>query len=165
MLRMNQPNLHWLLRLSQHMNPKSQISERILLTLWVGGMWITGYMVAPFATLNDKHLAGNVAAKLFTSMSYIGLACGGLLLINQWYCVGRKIYQSWRAGLLVLMLIIIVVGQFVLQPMMAELKASGLAEGSNAAAQFGKLHGVASILFLVNSIAGLVLVITGVTRP
>ncbi|GMR08308.1 MAG: DUF4149 domain-containing protein [Gammaproteobacteria bacterium] len=149
------------------MIPMPQVSERILLTLWVGGMWITGYMVTPllFATLGDKHLAGNVAARLFTSMSYIGLVCGGLLLINQWYYAGRKIYKSWRAGLLVLMLIIIVVGQFVLQPMMVELKASGLIEGSNTAAQFGKLHGVAAILFLANSIAGLVLVISGVTRP
>jgi hypothetical protein len=67
--------------------------------------------------------------------------------------------NNWRLWVLVMMLVIVIVGQFVLQPMMAELKAIGL-EGE-AAKQFGRLHGVASILFLINSIAGITLVITG----
>ena len=58
------------------------------------------------------------------------------------------------------MLVVVCIGEFILQPMMAELKAQGIVEGSAAAATFGKLHGVASILFLINSLAGLVLVVT-----
>ena len=57
------------------------------------------------------------------------------------------------------MLVLVAIGQFDLQPMMAELKAQGLVEGSVAAANFGKLHGVSSILFMITSIAGLILVI------
>jgi hypothetical protein len=57
------------------------------------------------------------------------------------------------------MLVIIVIGQFVLTPVMAELRATGLQQGSAAAARFGMLHGVSSVLFLLNSIAGLVLVV------
>lgn len=133
------------------------VSERILLTLWVGGMWTTGYMVAPilFTTLDDRQLAGMLAGQMFTVMSYIGLVCGTLLLIGSLYRAG---FKHWRTLLLILMLALVCVGQFVLQPMMAELKAQGLAEGSVAAASFGRLHGVASILFLIASLAGLVLV-------
>ena len=134
-------------------------SERALLTLWVGGMWAIGYIVAPilFPVLDDRQLAGMIAGHTFTAMSYVGLTCGSLLLIGGAYSRGWK---HWRHAVLLLMLVVVCVGQFILQPMMAELKASGLAEGSEAAATFGKLHGVASILFLINSIAGLVLVVS-----
>lgn len=138
-------------------------SERALLTLWVGGMWAVGYIVAPilFNTLDDRQLAGMLAGQTFTAMSYVGLVCGSLLLIGGAYSRGWK---HWRHGVLLLMLVIVCVGQFVLQPMMAELKAQGLVEGSKAAATFGKLHGVASILFLINSLAGLLLVVTPSTK-
>jgi hypothetical protein len=134
-------------------------SERALLTLWVGGMWAIGYIVAPilFNVLDDRQLAGMIAGHTFTAMSYVGLACGSLLLIGSAYSRGWK---HWRHAVLLLMLVVVCVGQFVLQPMMAELKAAGIAEGTAAAVTFGKLHGVASILFLINSLSGLILVIS-----
>jgi hypothetical protein len=140
--------------------------ERFLLTLWVGGMWITGYMVAPilFSVLDDRQLAGLLAGEMFTAMSYTGLACGVLLLGSQFYRRTPKASNSWRVWLLLMMLVIIVMSQFVLQPMMAGLKAGGLAEGSASAVRFERLHGIAAVLFLVNSFAGLALVIAGV-RP
>jgi len=133
-------------------------SERILLTLWVGGMWTVGYVVAPtlFGVLDDRQLAGFIAGHLFTSMSYIGLVCGGLLLFGNAYRSGIKNKTNY---ILLLMLVLVAIGQFILQPMMADLKAQGLVEGSVTAANFGKLHGVSSILFMVTSIAGLILVI------
>jgi hypothetical protein len=133
-------------------------TERLLLTLWVGGMWITGYMVAPvlFGVLDDRQLAGMLAGHMFTAMSYIGLACGVLLLVG-W--VFRNGVKYWRNAAVLLMLSIVIIGQFVLQPMMADLKTAGIAEGTANAAQFGKLHGIASILFLINSLTGLVLVV------
>ena len=138
-------------------------SERILLTLWVGGMWITGYMVAPilFSVLDDRQLAGTLAGHMFTSMSYIGLVCGALLLLGGVFRDGIK---QWRNAVILLMLIIVVIGQFVLQPMMAEMKAAGIIEGSKNAATFGKLHGVASVLFMINSLSGLILVIVPSSR-
>jgi hypothetical protein len=136
-----------------------QIGEKILLTLWVGGMWTVGYIVAPllFKSLDDRMLAGNLAGQMFTVMSYIGLVAATFLIIGQF--IQNPMLNNWRLWVLVMMLVIVIVGQFVLQPMMAELKAIGL-EGE-AAKQFGRLHGVASILFLINSIAGITLVITG----
>jgi len=139
------------------------VTERILLTLWVGGMWITGYMMAPmlFQYL-DKQTAGNVAGHMFTAMSYIGLVCGGLLLVGMLYRHGKQLFREWRTWLLVAMLVLICVGEFVLQPMMAELKTQGLVEGSETIKQFSMLHGIAAVVFLINSIAGLVLVINSV---
>lgn len=138
------------------------IGSRVLLTLWVGGMWTVGFIVAPtlFAMLADNRmLAGSLAGRLFTTLSYIGLVCGTLLLLAVLVEGGKDWLRQWRVWLLVLMLVIICIGEFVLQPMMAQLREAGL-QGDNATA-FARLHGVSSTLFLINSIAGLVLVIAG----
>lgn len=139
------------------------ISERILLTLWVGGMWTTGYIVAPtlFAMLPDRMLAGKLAGQLFTIMSYIGIVASLVLLATQIMKSNIKHLQNWRIWALSLMLAIILIGQFIIQPMMAELKSSGIVPGTVEAQSFGRLHGLASILFLINSILGLVLVVFG----
>ena len=143
-----------------------RITERLLLTLWIGGMWSVGYIVAPtlFAMLNDRSLAGAVAGQLFSIMSYIGLVAGGVLLSAQFYRAESLWYRNWRIGVLLLMLLVIVIGQFYLQPLMAELKTVGLSDGIDNARRFGQLHGVASVLFLINSLLGLGLVVFGLQR-
>ena len=141
----------------------SNVAERILLTLWVGGMWMAGYVVTPvlFQVLDDRQLAGMIAGHVFTANSYIGITCGGLLLVSSFVKgTGNRLKDS-RIWILVVMLIIILIVQFIFQPMMAELKVSGLSEGGKEAAEFSRLHGMASMLFLVNSILGLVLVGSG----
>lgn len=145
------------------MKPKLFIaSERILLTLWVGGMWTAGYLVAPilFNTL-EREMAGNIAGRVFGVTSYIGLVCGGLLLLAALYQSGRHWLRQWRIWVILIMLALTAVGQFGLQPQMAALKSQGIAAGSVTAIQFGRLHGIASSLFLVTSLLGLALVIAG----
>lgn len=134
--------------------------ERILLTLWVGGLWVIGYLAVPilFASLDDRILAGMLAGKMFTSLSYLGLFSGGLLLAKALFTTTKPL-ASWVVRLLVVMLLIVVVGEFWIQPMMAELKIGGLVEGSEQAVRFGKLHGVASSLYLVNSLCALALLL------
>ena len=140
-------------------------AERILLTIWVGGMWTVGYLVAPtlFSVLTDRALAGSIAGRLFTVMSYVGLVSGGLLLLSVAMEDGKRLFSQWRGPVLVGMLLIICIGQFVLQPQMAALRDAGLT-GANVSA-FARLHGVASILFLLNSVGGMALVICGVRLP
>ena len=139
-----------------------QISEKILLTIWVGGMWAIGYIVAPVLfQMLDKPVAGNVAGQLFTIMSYVGLFSSIALIINISVRQGFNL-RHWQLLTLILMLLLIIIGQFVLHPMMAELKSIGITE--NNASQFGRLHGTASLLFLINSLAGLALVISGLER-
>jgi MFS family permease len=135
------------------------VSERILLTLWVGGLWAIGYITTPtlFSMIDDKAIAGNIAGQMFHIMSYIGLVCGSLLLVS----VFQRNRFQWRAWLIVVMLALVASSEFILQPMMEALKLQGLVEGSPTKKQFGILHGTASTIYLVVSICGLSLVMFG----
>lgn len=121
-----------------------------------------GYVVAPilFGSLDDRHLAGELAGNMFTAMNYIGLVCGAVLLVFAFSRVGKYWLKNLRVIALLLMLILILVSAFVLQPMMQELKLAGLISGSEAAAQFGRLHGASSVLYLLNSLLGLYLILS-----
>ena len=134
--------------------------ERMLLSLWVGALWSIGYLAVPtlFASLDDRALAGMVAGKMFTGVSLIGLGCGTALLVSFWMQSVKPIRER-RVQLLIVMLVLVVLGEFVLQPQMAALKAEGLIEGSGAAARFGVLHGIASLLYFANSVIGMVLLV------
>ncbi len=129
------------------------VIERILQTLWVGSLWVVGFLVAPvlFAELDDRALAGSLAGSLFTITSYIGLSCGGVLLVLNGV---RYRAINWRAIVMAAMLVLVVIGQFVVTPMVAELRVQGLTDTP----RFGQLHGLASILFLLTSALGLILV-------
>lgn len=135
-------------------------TERFLLTLWVGSLLAIGYLAVPilFSALDDRMLAGQLAGRMFTVVSLLGLVCAPLLM-----AVTAKNYQAnarvRRLIMLAVMLALVLVGEFVLQPMMAVLKAQGIAAGSEAAGQFARLHGVSSILYMINSLLGLGLVI------
>ncbi|WP_455222551.1 DUF4149 domain-containing protein [Kaarinaea lacus] len=139
----------------------TMVGERILLTLWVGGLWAIGYIAAPtlFALLDERQLAGALAGQMFHIISYIGLVCGLLLLVS----VLKRAGLQWRVWVLIFMLVLVTTGEFVLQPMMESLKLQGLVEGSAAKKQFGILHGVASIIYLVESLLGLALVAAGLS--
>ena len=115
-------------------------------------------MVAPalFANLEDRALAGSLAGVMFEIIAYTGIVCGTLLLLfNQLRCAGQRV--NWRAVVLLVMLLSIVVGQFLVAPIIAELRLQGLVESS----QFGQLHGAASVLYLLNSLLGLALIVAG----
>lgn len=131
----------------------SSIGERILLTLWVGALWAIGFIAAPilFAVLDDRALAGTLAGEMFRATAYLGLVCGSLLLVVHRYGGPRP---RWRVWVMLLMLALVAAGQFLIAPMIAELRASGLSES----VQFGRLHGVASTLYLMTSLGGLALV-------
>ncbi len=135
--------------------------ERVLLALWAGAMWTAGYIAAPllFARLDDRALAGTLAGGLFSAVAVLGLACGGLLLAAQLWRHGRHVWRRWRAVLLAAMVAVTLAGELGLKPRLAALREAGLE--SPAARAFGRLHGLASVLFLFNSLGGLVLVAAG----
>ncbi len=136
------------------------VGERLLITLWVGALWSIGYLAIPtlFATLPDRMLAGMLAGRMFTPLSYIGLVCGGLLLAGEFYRHGLGALRRPRGGIVLLMLVLVAVGQFWLQPIMVQLKSGGLVEESAQAAAFARLHGISATLFLINSLCGALLV-------
>mgnify|MGYP001827876782 FL=1 len=131
-------------------------AERILLTLWVGSHWVACYVVATllYAELDRRSKAGRVAGRLYTLTIYIGLVCGSLLLL-----VNGTVFRciNWRLVVIVCMLLLVAVGQFVITPMVADLRVQGLTDTP----RFGQLHGLASVLFIITSVLGLVLVAAG----
>ena len=144
-----------------------QAAERVLLTLWVGGLWMTGLVVAPVLFRNyERMVAGDIAGRLFAAMSWLGMVCGALLLAFAVARTRQRGWRDWRAGVLVLMLVITVIGEFGLAVRMRELKELMTLPPVAPAvlSEFGRLHGIASLLFLANSALGLVLVVFGI-RP
>jgi MFS family permease len=144
-----------------------QVTERVLLTLWVGGLWVTGLVVAPVLFKNyERMLAGDIAGRLFAAMSLLGMLCGALLLAFAAVRARQRAWRDWRAVTLVLMLAITVIGDFGLAARMRELKELMIVPPVAPAVltEFGRLHGISSLLFLANSALGLVLVIFGI-RP
>ncbi len=144
------------------MNAISGKIETVLQTLWVGGLWVIGYVVTPilFASLDDRRLAGELAGHMFTAVNYIGLACATLLLAFAVLKLKGSFLKERRIMALLLMLVLVVISAFVLQPMMQELKFAGIVPDSEAAAQFGQLHGVSSVLYLITSLLGLFLILS-----
>ena len=138
------------------------LTERVLLTLWVGGMWAVGYLAAPvlFYTLSDRILAGTLAGRMFSIINYIGLAAGLWLLLSGWLRRRSGAWPTWQLGALACMLVCIAIIQFGLQPVMAELRAQAAAAHGVLPPRFGQLHGLSSALYLVASLLGLVLVAT-----
>jgi len=132
-------------------------AERILLTLWVGAMWVAGFIVTPllFSELDERALAGSLAGSLFSVTSYLGLLCGGVLLVLNGVAFRAL---NWRAVVIVCMLLLVIAGQFGITPRIVELRAAGLTE----TARFAWLHSVASVLFIMTSALGLALVAAGV---
>ena len=138
------------------------ISEKILLTIWVGGMWAIGYIVTPVLfQMLDKPVAGNVAGQLFSIINYIGIFSAAALIINILVRQGFNT-KHWQLWIITVMLMVTIISQFVLTPMIIELKTTGLSEIN--ATEFGRLHGTASVLFLINSLTGLALVIFGLEK-
>jgi hypothetical protein len=134
------------------------------ITLWVGGMWMLGYVVVPvlFKMLPDRQLAGMVAGQLFTWLACIGISCAAYLLLCQLWQNGRAALQSTAFRVTVAMLLLVLVGQFILQPVLADLKAQALpldVMQSPLAYQFKTWHAVSAILYLIQSLLGIALVV------
>ncbi len=134
------------------------------ITLWVGGMWMLGYVVAPvlFKVLPDRQLAGTVAGQLFTLLAYIGIGCALYLLFFWLQQAGRTALRSTAFRATVAMLLLVLIGQFVLQPILAGLKAQALpldVMQSALASQFKTWHAISGILYLIQSLLGIALVL------
>jgi hypothetical protein len=144
-----------------------QAVEHTLLTLWVGGLWMTGLVVAPVLFRNyERMVAGEIAGRLFAAVSLLGMLCGALLLAFAAARAQQKVWRDWRAAFLAAMLVITLIGEFGLAARMRELKELMILPpvAPVVMSEFGRLHGIASLLFLTNSVLGLVLVTFGI-RP
>ncbi len=140
----------------------SEYAFQLALTLWVGALWVVGYLVAPtlFAMIDERSLAGNVAGRLFASVGWVGVSCAAYMLL---FLAFRQGWAAFRGGvfwLVVLMLGLSLAMLFGIQPLMAQLKAEAWPRevmDSVLRDRFATWHGVSSVLYLVQSVLGLLL--------
>ncbi|MBN8759693.1 MAG: hypothetical protein BGO61_04165 [Thiobacillus sp. 65-69] len=135
----------------------------VLLVLWIGGMWAIGYIAAPvlFTSLEDKQLAGNLAGRLFEIGAWIGIAAAVYLLIYRIARDGGSALKTLFFWAVALMLVLTLAGHFGIAPIMQGLKDQALPQAvmqSVFADRFTRWHGISSILYLIQSALGLLLV-------
>lgn len=145
-----------------------------LVTLWAGSLWTICVIVAPmlFATLPERRLAGQMAARLFHIETWLGVTVAILLIAVQvllskeaealstrpakgvTFAGPRKAFATGRSTL---WLILLTAGaplasEVILGPMMDTARAA------NDMARFGLLHGVSAVLFFTACLGALALV-------
>jgi len=135
----------------------------IALTLWIGGLWTVGLLVAPtlFYSMSDRVVAGSIAGKLFTLVSYIGVGCAVYLLLFRLLRFGTSGLKHGRFWIVLLMLTLVLVSEFGVQPVLAAIKSQALpAEVMESVFRdrFATWHGVASVLYLIECVLGVLLV-------
>jgi len=146
--------------------PRYAAAQRLFILIagvWVGSLFAVGYLVVPtiFTALQDRQVAGMIAAAIFQVEAYLSvLVCLGLLVFAN-LLVRRKVehYRSIRWITFVLLLCSLI-ACFGLIPYMDALRQEALLLGvpvmaSPSASLFGRLHGISSGLFLVQSLLGL----------
>lgn len=122
---------------------------RLILTFWAGGLWTICCLVVPglFWLMDDRRLAGNIAAQFFYLEVFLSVILGGGWL---WLMRGRLSRRSmslaWAA------ILAPVAFYVVLRPIMSAVRATG------DMARFGQLHTIGSLLFLIACIATAMLV-------
>jgi hypothetical protein len=134
----------------------------IVLTAWAGMLWSIGYLVVPvlFYT-QEPMLAGEIAGHLFAASGWVGLALGGYLLLA--LLLRQRLRGSLRTlvfWLTALMLILTAVSLFGIQPFMQHLKENALpldVMHSPLRERFVAWHGIASSLYLLQSLLALAL--------
>ena len=146
------------------MRSLAEALQSVAVTLWVGGMWVVGFVVAPllFARLGDRALAGLMAGRLFTTIAFIGIACAAYLLL---YRAARFRAACLRQGffwMTAAMLALVLAGEFGVRPLMEALRAQALPAQvmeSVLRDRFMTWHGVSSALYVIQSLLGLILVV------
>lgn len=139
----------------------------IVLTFWIGSLWMTGLSAnILFNTIADRQLAGQVAGHLFRTVSYIGLASGGFLLLQRMLVNGIASIKQYDVWVIVAMIVLILIGYFGIQLHLAQLKADAYPQNvmqSEYASAFTVWHGVSGVIYLIECLLGGLLVL--IHRP
>jgi hypothetical protein len=131
--------------------------------LWVGGLWAIGYLAAPvlFYQLDDRMLAGALAGRMFTWIGWLGIVCGAWLLIFRLTRFGAGALRQAFVWIALVMLLLTLAQQFGIQPIIQQIKDQALPQDvmqSLFKDRFQTWHGIASAVYLIESLLGLALV-------
>jgi bacteriorhodopsin len=118
----------------------------VLTVLWAGSLWSTIWVAASLFNLqSDRHLAGLIAARLFSIETYLGLGVAALAIVLP----GRSRYRWAYFAVAVLAM-----NEWILKRVMSLARAHGTAAGLG----FGAWHGVSAALYVLACLAVLLLV-------
>jgi uncharacterized Tic20 family protein len=134
--------------------------------LWVGSFITIGFLVVPilFSSMGDRQVAGMVAANLFKVTAYSGVLISVVLMLMASYLVRYHMPRFRLTRWLLLGMLACAVGAaFIVIPWMNSLRDQALYLGltvreTSDAVLFNRLHGVSSILFMIQSLLGILLV-------
>lgn len=131
--------------------------------IWVGGLLAIGYLAAPtlFYHLDDKMLAGFLAGRMFTWIAFVGMVCGAWLLVHRLMRAGGAVFRQAFFWIALVMLLLTLAQHFGIQPIMQQLKDQAMPQdvmNSLFKDRFAAWHGVSSVVYLIESLLGLVLV-------
>ena len=120
---------------------------RVLFVLSAGSLWSLAAWVTPtlFRAQGDRHVAGVLAARLFSIETYVVIAAAVLALLLPGRIRMGGVYAA--AGLLA-------VNEWVLKPLMESARSHGSAAGLS----FGAWHGVSAVLYVIACLAVLLVV-------
>lgn len=137
------------------------VSDRLLVTLWVGSLWAIGFIAVPaiFIHFDDVIVAGELAGRLFTLVNYIGLACGSALLLRYLF-MGKERLNLWRFWVCLAMVLLVMFLHFYLQAEMSDIKMLDWRQDSVLSARFNLLHQLSTGVYSVLSLLGLALVVS-----
>jgi hypothetical protein len=133
--------------------------KRLIRTAWLGSIWSVGYLVAPilFETLDDRALAGLLAGKMFTMVAWISLVAGPLMALLTLTTSERSRRRSMKLFCIAAIMACMVSVHWVFTPMMDQAR---LPDGSPGEG-FLLIHGGSSLVYLLGSLLGLVLLWPG----
>jgi hypothetical protein len=118
----------------------------VLTVLWAGSLWSTIWVAATLFNLqSDRHLAGLIAARLFSIETYLGLGVTALAIVLP----GRSRYYWAYFAVAVLAM-----NEWILKRVMSLARVHGTAAGLG----FGAWHGVSAALYVLACLAVLLLV-------
>jgi hypothetical protein len=119
----------------------------ILTALWAGSLCTICGLVAPtlFGVLDDRHLAGQLAAQIFSIAAWLGAVVGVVLLGA---IVSRRVDTSGARRKRVDLWLIAVTAAGPLLSVLALRPVMEHARMANDMVRFGMLHGAAAVLFL-----------------
>ena len=143
--------------------------QALAITFWVGALWTAGFLVAPllFRAIDDRTIAGGLAGRVFEATAFIGLICGLLVLVIMVSRRRADVLRQPSFWLVIAMLCLVLIGQFVLQPVMAGLRAQAYPQEVMRSAlgnTFAAWHAVAQIIYLVQCLLGAALVISTIAQ-
>lgn len=131
--------------------------------LWLGAILAVGYLVAPvlFTNLPDRLLAGFIAGEMFRITTTITLVVAIVLLGLSNWLVNRGFGEYRKIRWFILIILLLAIAGSLLQMWLVDLKRLASIEGvgvmqSSYAIPFARLHGVSSVLFLLESVVGLI---------